>query len=172
MNSTEIVNKFVECQLHKAVCLIHMGSASAADTSCLEPCKTDLIEDIDNYGYNYNYERYVFLYLWLLFIAYIIYINNPFLYIMKKGYHLSLYVVGYKEKHNHIQMLENKIEIVEDALKYINNDLHEYMKIIDKKVKYDEEYITVLAYNREQLIIKDRLTMLENTHTETTTLNI
>ena len=172
MNSTEIINKFIKCQQNILERFDYMPQSVYSAGHVLEPCKTDLIEDIDNYGYNYNYERYVFLYLWLLVITYLIYINNPFLYIMKKGYHLSLYVVGYKEKHNHIQMLENKIEIVEDALKYINNDLHEYMKIIDKKVKYDEEYITVLAYNREQLIIKDRLTMLENTHTETTTLNI
>ena len=177
MNSTRIAEKFFKCSIPP-----HSSNRGWAHNSGqLEYCKIKLISDIDNYIYDIiDYENLVCMYFWLICLSTLLYINrvNPIIYIMKKIYEFSLYLVGYNEhdnEHDKMHILENKIESFEDKIKDLNNnlkkftkdlnnDLNEYMEVIDKKILHPE-YVARINYNIDILTINDRLCILENSHT-------
>jgi len=142
MNSTKIAEKFFECSIPPQ----SLNRGWTHNSGQLYHCKIELIRDIDNYIYDYNYDKLIFMYFWLICLSYILYINNfnSIIYMMKKMYNYSLYLVGYKQ-HNKMHILENKINLFEDTIKDLNNtlnkftidlnkDLNEYIDVIDKKI--------------------------------------
>ena len=145
MNSEEIVNKFVKCQTEKQIERTYY---------IFLDCKKDLIYDIE---YSYNYYIYI---LYLILISSIIYnidcIFKPLISIMKWVYNLSLYLVGYYKDNTH-----DRIHKLEHTIININDDLNEYLKVLDNKF-FNDEYVNKLSYDREILNIRDRLYILEN----------
>ena len=145
MNGEEIVNKFIKCQTEKQIERTYY---------IFFDCKKDLIYDIE---YSYNYYIYI---LYLILISSIIYnidcIFKPLIRIMKWVYNLSLYLVGYYKDDTH-----DRIHKLEHTIININDDLNEYLKVLDNKF-FNEEYVKKLSYDREILNIRDRLTILEN----------
>jgi len=116
MNSIEIVDNFIKCHEHIVGPTLTLRHGRSIDSSC----KTQLINDIDNYIY--NYKIYILFFSWLICILYIIYINNLFIRIMKKCYYFSLYLIGYKKRHNKIHILENKIGEIEDRISILEHN--------------------------------------------------
>ena len=145
MNSDEIVNKFIKCQTEKQIERTYY---------IFLDCKKDLIYDIE---YVLNLHIYI---LYLILISSIIYnidcIFKPLIRIMKWVYNLSLYLVGYYNDDTH-----DRIHKLEHTIININDDLNEYLKVLDNKF-FNEEYVKKLSYDREILNIRDRLTILEN----------
>ena len=145
MNSDEIVNKFIKCQTEKQIERTYY---------ILLDCKKDLIYDIE---YVLNLHIYI---LYLILISSIIYnidcIFKPLTRIMKWVYNLSLYLVGYHKDDTH-----DRIHKLEHTIININDDLNEYLKVLDNKF-FNDEYVKKLSYDREILNIRDRLTILEN----------
>ena len=145
MNSDEIVNKFIKCQTEKQIERTYY---------IFLDCKKDLIYDIE---YVLNLHIYI---LYLILISSIIYnidcIFKPLTRIMKWVYNLSLYLVGYYRDDTH-----DRIHKLEHTIININDDLNEYLKVLDNKF-FNDEYVKKLSYDREILNIRDRLTILEN----------
>ena len=169
MNSTKIAEQFFECSIPPQ----SLNRGWTHNSGQLINCKHELIRDIDNYIYDrIDYENLICMYFWLICLSYILYINNfnPIIYMMEKMYNYSLYLVGYKQ-HNKMHILENKINLFEDTIKDLNitlkkftidlnNDLNEYMDVIDKKLIH-EEYVKRLDYDRDLLNINDKIDILE-----------
>jgi len=149
MNSDEIVKKFIKCQTEKQIERTYY---------IFLDCKNDLIYDIDYY---LNYYKYLVIFISTIFIPlYILFYTNgifkPLIRIMKYIYNLSLYLVGYYKDDTH-----DRIHKLEHTIININEDLNEYLKVLDNKF-FNDEYVKKLSYDREILNIRDRITILEN----------